>query len=133
MKLYHCRVQIGGDVGGHEVPKRNITEKELRLLKHIHGNDTIKGLEPAGEIERDDMDEYRRLATIYRQKRVEKFFGVELENFETWLNEQVAAGEAENKHADTMRSLREVVVPAKAMMPAQPPASAPVAAGAGFE
>ena len=124
MKLYNCRVQVGGDVGGHEVPKKNITEKELRLLKHMHGNDAIKALEPAGDIVREDMDEYRRLATIYRPARVAKFFGVDLENFNDWLNERVAAGEEENRHAETMRELREIPTPMPAAV-AVSPAAAP--------
>ena len=128
MKLYNCRVQVGGDVGGHEVPKSRITEKELRLLKHMHGNDAIKALEPAGDIVRDDMDEYRRLATIYNPLRVSKFFGIDLENFDDWLNEKIAAGEVENRHADTMRELREIPVPNAAAV-AVAPGSAPQPAG----
>lgn len=131
MKLYNCMVQVGGDVGGHEVPKKNITEKELRLLKHIHGNDAIKALAPAGDIEREDMDEYRRLATIYRPSKVAKFFGIDLENFDDWLNEKIAQGEADNRHAETMRELREVPVPMPAAV-AQSPAEAP-RAGASLE
>ena len=111
MKLYHCRVNLGGDVGAHEVPKRNITDKELRLLKNIHGDDSIRGLEPAGEVERDDGDEYKRLAMIYMPRRVEKFFGITLDNYDDWLNEQIAQGEVEGRHGEAMRELREVAVP----------------------
>ena len=106
LKLFNCRVNVGRDVSIHEVPKEKITERELRLLRTMHGNDMIKGLVQVGAMECEEMEEMSRLAYIYGQRRVERCFNIQLDDFEQWIADQEAQAMAEGVHVDTLRRLR---------------------------
>jgi len=48
MRLYHCHVRLGGKTS-NEVPLFAITAAEIIVLRHIHGDDSVVRIEPAGE------------------------------------------------------------------------------------
>jgi hypothetical protein len=80
MKLYNCRVRLAGQVT-MEVPKYAVTEKEVALLRAIHGNDAVLGFRIVGnDDKRSDLDEMQRLAAYYGATLVEKTFGMQLPN-----------------------------------------------------
>lgn len=96
MKLLNCTVRLGGDLL-HAVPKERISEREVMLLRHIHGSDAVVDLKQVGEIEIAAMDEYHRLARFYGVKKVEECFDVKLFNFQEWLENQLAAEDAQRE------------------------------------
>lgn len=96
MKLLNCTVRLGGDLL-HAVPKERISEREVMLLRHIHGSDAVVDLKQVGDIEIAAMDEYHRLARFYGVKKVEECFDVKLFNFQEWLENQLAAEEAQRE------------------------------------
>lgn len=91
MKLFNCTLRLGGLLT-HSIPKERITEKEVFLLKAIHGGDAIVNLKQIGEITTSDSAEYRRLARFYGQSVVEKSFEIKLDGFQDWLAEQLESG-----------------------------------------
>jgi hypothetical protein len=86
MKLFNCNVRLGGNLL-HSVPKIGITEKELYLLRAIHGDDSIDNPRPAGEADIDERDHLFELARAYGRPLVEKTFQTVLTNFDQWLQE----------------------------------------------
>lgn len=95
MKLFNCTLRLGGLLT-HSIPKERITEKEVFLLKAIHGGDAIVNLKQIGEITTSDSAEYRRLARFYSQSVVEKSFEIKLDGFQDWLAEQLENGGSED-------------------------------------
>jgi hypothetical protein len=81
MKLFNCNVRLGGNLL-HSVPKIGITEKELYLLRAIHGDDSIDNPRPAGEADIDERDHLFELARAYGRPLVEKTFQTVLTNFD---------------------------------------------------
>lgn len=73
-KLYKCRVRLAGLVH-HEVPKFGITDKEVAILRTIHGSDAVVGFKSDGETTRTESQEFERLAQIYGEGIVVKLFG----------------------------------------------------------
>ena len=109
MKLYDCRVRLAGLVH-HEVPKYSATEKEVVLLRKIHGADAVVGIRSTGESKRTDSEELARLAGIYGQEVVERAFSVALDDLsiieEEQPEEEVAAEEP--KKPKQRRTLADV-------------------------
>ena len=93
MKLLNCTVQLGGDKT-HSVGKTKITELELNLIRHIHGNESIENLRQVGEIEVERNSEYRSLARFYGAPSVEKCFDIKLDGFSDWLESTLQDEEA---------------------------------------
>lgn len=77
MKIYNCRVRLAGLVH-HEVPKFGITEKEVIVLRTVHGTDAVNGIKNAGEAKRTDEVEYQRLADFYGAELVQNIFKISL-------------------------------------------------------
>ena len=79
MKLYNCQVRLAGNLN-HVVPKYAVTESEILVLRHLHGNDSVVHIKSIGEDkERQDTAEYSRLAGIYGQDKIESLFMVKLD------------------------------------------------------
>lgn len=99
--LYDCQVRHAGNIL-HTITKRGITAYELRVLKNIHGDDSIIHLRSVGELERDEHDEHLRLARVYGVKNVERVFGPVVDDFSSWIEEQLSseAEEREQKVAE---------------------------------
>lgn len=94
MELFHCTVRLAGQVS-HEVPRFNVTEREMQLLREIHGNDGVvhakRAKDKAGKdvtVNRTDKEEMLMLAKAYGLKRVEDCFKVKLDDFDAWMQEQ---------------------------------------------
>lgn len=113
VKVYNCRVRLGGSLL-HEVPKERISGEEVRLLRHIHGDDAIVDLRELGTLEGYTRDEeLNSLADRFAQeadkrdgrKLVEKVFGVSLDDFDRWLLNKEA--EAED-HAEQRQALADI-------------------------
>lgn len=104
IKLYNCVVRLGGSLL-HTVPKKRISGEEVRLLRHIHGDDAIAEIkEVAAQTETLRSVELCELADSYSsdptkvdgRKLVEKVFGVVLHDFDSWLADKENA-EAERQ------------------------------------
>lgn len=81
MKLYDCRVRLGGNIL-HEIPKYAVTEKEIFLLRSLHGSESCIAFKSVGEARgRTDQEELQRLASFYGQAVVEQVFKTKLEQF----------------------------------------------------
>lgn len=79
MRLLDCQVRLGGNIN-HVVPRYNVTDHEVIMLRDIHGNDAVVGIKlTKGEADRTDMEECVRLASIYGQEKVESLFRVKLD------------------------------------------------------
>jgi hypothetical protein len=79
MKLYDCQVRLSGNIN-HSVPKFKCSDLEILMLRHLHGNDSVVHIRSAGsDDKRSEMDEYKHLAGIYGQEKVEALFMVKLD------------------------------------------------------
>lgn len=88
--LFDCQVRHSGNML-HTITKRGITAYELRVLKQIHGDDSVIHLKSVGELERDEHQEHLRLARVYGVKNVERVFGPVVEDFSEWIEQQLNA------------------------------------------
>lgn len=122
MKLYDCRVRLGGNLL-HDVPKVKISGKEIHLLKSIHGDDAIVGVSEKDDVQRDERDELFRLARIYGKKRVEDTFRTTLENFDEWLQDALSSEEEQRDAEEQQRRATQ-----EAQRRTQPQSQATVAA-----
>lgn len=93
MKLYNCEVRLGGSLL-QTVPRQRVSEKELDLLRRIHGADALANVTPVGEVEIVERDELLRLARAYNKQKVEECFQVRLDEFDAWLMETIENEEA---------------------------------------
>ena len=113
IKLYNCVVRLGGSLL-HTVPKRHISGEEVRLLRHLHGDDAIVEIkEIAAQTETLRADELNDLADRYSQeptkfdgrKLIEKVFNVTLDSFDKWLADKE---DAENQRQDETATLAAI-------------------------
>lgn len=87
MKLYECKVRLGGSVAD-EVRKPTVTAAEINLLQEIHGEDAVVEVRETSHTATNDIpghprfgkprtedDERDRLEAIYGEKLVGKVFG----------------------------------------------------------
>ncbi len=92
MRAYDCIVRPAGQIT-HEVPKMNVSAKEIVLLMHIHGRDAVNKVRHVGTMQKrnedgkvigdyDEQADLQRLAHLYGPERVQKVFGVFLEPFD---------------------------------------------------
>lgn len=98
LRLFDCIVLHGHATGfnGHQIPKKGVTEKELILLRHLHGQDNVTGIKEAGKRDVDEQEEMYRLAREYGSaadpmrgaKRVEEVFGYSMHGYGDWLSLQ---------------------------------------------
>jgi|AGTN01.2.fsa_nt_gi hypothetical protein len=64
MQLAKCTVKLGGDLK-NTVIKYNVTPAEILLLKAIHGDDAVVGVEATGGDKREHAAERARLLANY--------------------------------------------------------------------
>ena len=122
VKFYNCMVRLGGSLL-HTVPKQRISGEEVRLLKHLHGDDAIVELREVG-IAQDwtRNEELNVLADRYSsepdkkdgRKLVEKVFSITLDDFDTWLMDKELA---EENRQDEEKALRAMNSQANAPLP----------------
>ncbi len=122
VKYYNCQVRLGGSLL-HTVPKKRITGEEVRLLKHLHGDDSIVELKEVGAATDETREEVlNALADSYSsepdkrdgRKLVEKVFGVTLDDFDSWLMTKEIA---EEERQDEARALSAINAQANAPLP----------------
>jgi hypothetical protein len=78
-KQYKCMFRVKGSME-HQFPKWDVTGKEIQLLRGIHGRkDVVAMIKQTGQVEREDMEEYRRLAQNFSKEVVEGFFKIRIE------------------------------------------------------
>lgn len=122
VKFYNCMVRLGGSLL-HTVPKQRISGEEVRLLRHLHGDDAIVELREVG-IAQDwsRNEELNVLADRYSsepdkkdgRKLVEKVFGTSLDDFDSWLMDKELA---EEDRQDQEKALRAMNSQANAPLP----------------
>lgn len=88
MKVYDAQVRLAGNML-QTVPRYRITEREIRLLRTIHGGDAVTDIKEVGDTDASEESILNELAGRYSKKRVEQVFNVSLDNFEQWLDEQL--------------------------------------------
>jgi hypothetical protein len=122
VKYYNCQVRLGGWLL-HTVPKSRISGEEVRILKHLHGDDSIVELREVGVATAETREEVlNALADTYSsdpekhdgRKLVEKVFGVTLSDFDSWLMEREIA---EETRQDEQRALQAMNQQATAPLP----------------
>lgn len=64
MELYDCKILIGGS-RENEARKEAITAAEIIMLRHIHGEDSVLDIKPAGSSDISDAKVREALALIY--------------------------------------------------------------------
>lgn len=100
--LYDCQVRPGGNLL-HSFAKQNVSDRELKVLRTIHGNDCVVGLQKTGTTEVDLTEHLMELAVRFGVPRVEKIFSVSLENFDDWLEMKQDATFAEREAVNEQR------------------------------
>lgn len=93
--LFDASLRLGGNLL-HEVPRAKITQKEITLLRAMHGEDSVVNIKRIGEVEVDDREELLLLARKYSntsdemsgKRLVEKVLSLPLPEFADWLAEQ---------------------------------------------
>ena len=68
MDIASITLSLGGD-DGNTVPKFGVTAAEIAVLRTIHGEASVKDVEPSGEISRSNRAERQRLVDVYGQAR----------------------------------------------------------------
>lgn len=123
MDMFNCRVRLGGRVE-HDVPRVEISEKEIHLLRAIHGSDAVFELRKVSTIARDETDEMMELAKIYGRPKVEECFRVKLDGFEAWMQKQrqeqdeaEAKANEERRAAEKAERTKSVEVKAQSRLP----------------
>lgn len=99
MDMYNCRVRLGGNVL-HDVPRTEISEKEIHLLRDLHGADAVFDMRKVATIVRDEADELMELAKTYGRPKVEACFKVKLDGFDTWMQRQREEADAAEARAN---------------------------------
>jgi hypothetical protein len=64
MQIANILLSLGGD-HGNTVPKFAVTAAEISVLRAIHGDESVKDVEPVGDVKRSHRDERARLLNIY--------------------------------------------------------------------
>lgn len=64
MQTANVLLSLGGD-HGNTVMKWAITAAEIAVLREIHGDESVRDVEPVGEIKRGHRQERERLVAIY--------------------------------------------------------------------
>jgi hypothetical protein len=76
MQLLSCRVAVAGDdlnvvVREHDTA---VTYPEMLVLKALHGSESVRDIEDAGDVDRDPAEERERLSMIYGREVVRQVF-----------------------------------------------------------
>lgn len=64
MQTANALLSLGGD-HGNTVMKWAITAAEIAVLREIHGDESVRDVEPVGHVKRTHRQERERLAAIY--------------------------------------------------------------------
>jgi len=87
IEVFDCNVRLGGNIL-HSVPRKGVTQREVNLLRTIHGSDAIIDLKAVDivELTQPQLEElHMQLAREYGRAKVERAFGIILDRFDEWL------------------------------------------------
>lgn len=114
LKVYDCQVRPGGHIM-HSLPLLGANERELKVLRTIHGNDCVVSLTHVDTKEFDELELFMELAHKYGRPRIEQIFKVSLDNFDGWLEAKQVAAEEERSARGTAaeQPAAQSVAPAK--------------------
>lgn len=112
---FNCEVRHGGDLM-HSTPKYGVTQREMRILRAIHGEDAVVNIKEAGEQDINQRDEAFELAVRYSKTSnprhgktlVERVLNISLDGFDKWFEERRELQEMELKER-LEKSQREAV------------------------
>jgi len=108
MRFFNCLVKLGGDPVLMQTPRMYVSEHELKVLRHLHGDDAISQLNQVAEQEVAQAEHLYQLARMYQNKKmVEELFRVTLDNFDAWLENAVADEEMLREQREQERLMRE--------------------------
>lgn len=115
-KLYDCEVRLGGDVT-HTIPRKGITDREIRVLRALHGNDGVANVVEAGEGMVDQKEELFDLAVKYSKTMnpmhgrglIERVFNTSLDGFDRFLADREELRELERQE-DQQRRQKEAAM-----------------------
>lgn len=111
LKFYDCVLTIGGSEPVlQQVVKQNVSERELRVMRYLHGPESISKMEPTkvDDHERsiDDTAHYFEMAEKFDNdhQMIEKVFGVTLDGFYEWFEEKQYQADAERQERARLRT-----------------------------
>jgi len=103
-QVFDIEVRHGGDLN-HSMPMKGVSDREIRLLRAIHGDDGVVNVKEAGEKMIDSQEELYELCGRYSKTMnprggralVERVFGVELRGLDKWLADREELAEMERQ------------------------------------
>ena len=112
LKFYDCMLRLGGDPILMQIKKTNISERELRVLRHVHGAEAITDIKPTEapgkEHERqvDENEHYFELAEKFDNNvpLIERIFNKTLDGFEEWIFEKQYQEEQKRSERERLRA-----------------------------
>ena len=121
VKVYEGQIRPAGNVL-HSVPRKDVTDREMRILRSIHGNDCVVNLTMLGTVDIDEREHYMELAHKYGTQRVERLFGVMLDDFAEWLEakQEARAQDREVRNHQRETSLQAAMAALNAQQPEEP-------------
>jgi len=105
-KTFKAEIRLGGNIL-NSIPREGMTEREIRLLRHIHGEDGVVNVVEDGEVLLDPQVELYELAVKYSKSMdprpgvllVEKVLHVSMEGFQKWNAEREQLAEMEREES----------------------------------
>lgn len=102
--VYDCEVRLGGSVM-HTLTKQGVSQREMRVLRALHGEDAVVGVTERGEQEIDQREEAFELALRYSKTSnprhgrtlIERVLNVDMSGFDKWLQERDQLAEMERQ------------------------------------
>lgn len=107
MRYFNCLVKLGGEPILMQAPRLHISEDEVKVLRHLHGDDAISQLAQIAEHDTDRAQHLYQLARFYgNRKMIEDLFRVALDNFEGWLEDAILAEDQERDQRMQMQQIQ---------------------------
>lgn len=125
MELFDCTLRLGGNIF-HTLVRNGVTDREIRLLRAMHGNDAVVDLKKVGDREIVEREELFSLVRKYStsadtltntdgarltgRRLVERVFSVSLHDYDGWLEQQVELEtmEREERAEKSKREMAEI-------------------------
>lgn len=113
LKFYNATLNHAGNVL-HGVPLANVSARELKYLRSVHGDGNIGGVTEIDEREVDEREHFFNIARKYGShedqtkqahviKVLEKLFDIELGDFHQWLDQLTQAEDEQKTSAGRAR------------------------------
>lgn len=110
-QLYNCEIRLGGSTMHTQVVK-NVTQREMKLIKHIHGGGGVANVVPVGKAVIDETEELYHLAIKYSKtmnpkhgvELVEAVFRVSLDGFDQWNIQRLEADDVARENVQRSKN-----------------------------